>query len=191
MSCTTLAALGMPNFQPLCFWKLVLSLTMILRWSGWIKKYFVYTSSLSDQGINLRNISLKCSHFSIIKALKLWSQIITKLSCRNSMISLDKKSDMRWPEYFFGQKDLLIYVLDFLGFLDDVLFMGNKFLFLRLLFSFTNFCLTVQDVCYLTVLSLHVLALWALCSKLGLWSFKHEFSWCIWISNCELYRIIS
>ena len=59
-------------------------------------------------------------------------------------------------------------------------------------FLSANFCLIVQDVRYLTVLSIHVLTIWPLRSKLGLWRFKHEFHWlCIWYSNCELNHIIS
>lgn len=130
MPCTTLAALGMPNFRPLCFWELVSSLTMMFRWRGWIKKHFLYTSSLSDQGINLSNIGLKCSNFSIIKALKLWSQIIAKLSCRIQWCHLTK--NMTWDDLntFLVKKDLIMFVLDFLGFLDDEIFMGNMFLLL-------------------------------------------------------------
>ena len=59
-------------------------------------------------------------------------------------------------------------------------------------FLSANFCLIVQDVRYLTVLSIHVLTIWPLCFELGIWRFKHEFDWlCIWYSNCELNHIIS
>lgn len=149
---------------------------MILRWRGWTKKHFVYTSSLSGQGINLRNIGLKSY------GVRLLSNLVAEIQ----WCHLTK--NLTWDDLnTFLRSNVCSR---FLGFLDDELFMGNMSLLLRLIFSRTNFCLIVQDVCYLTVLSLHVLALWSLCSKLGLWSFKHEFSWLwIWISNCELNRL--
>ncbi len=59
-------------------------------------------------------------------------------------------------------------------------------------FQSANFCLIVQDVRYLTVFNIHVLAIWPLHSKLGIWSYKHQFVWlCICYSNCELYNIVS
>lgn len=54
-----------------------------------------------------------------------------------------------------------------------------------------NFCVIIQDVCCLPVLSLHVLAIWSLCSKLEIWSFKQELVWLSsWFWNCKSNNII-